>query len=215
MKYHRLFVAVCALLTFAYLSLLFPRIASAQIKQPGAHARYTLELEPHLVLMWNRGPRRFNDEGIGVGLRASIPFFHNGPIDSINNSMGITFGADYAYFDVDDRRYCRELGPAWCDRQDDYDASVFWFPVAMQWNFFFHPKIAVFGEVGMAFEHTRWSFALPCRPMSPELCEVDDSDTDFFQFVFAAGGRFMLWDSVGLTVRLGLPEITAGVSFLL
>jgi hypothetical protein len=189
--------------------------AAAQIKQPGAHPRYDVEIEPHLTLLWDHGPARFGDEGLGVGVRASIPFFHNGPIDSINNNMGITFGFDYAYFDVDHHRYCREYGPAWCERHEDYDASVFWFPVAMQWNFFFHPKVAVFGEVGLALEHARWSFAVPCRRGEPALCEVDDSDTDLLNFVFAAGGRFMLWDRVGLNVRLGHPALTLGVSILL
>lgn len=187
--------------------------ASAQIKQPGAHPRYSVDLEPHVVLMWDRGPARYGDDGIGVGLRATIPFFHNGPIDSINNDMGLSFGLDYVHFDADDDRYCRDFGPAWCDRRDRYSASVFLIPVVVQWNFYFHPKVAVFGEVGLAVQHTRWSFAAPCGPGQPDLCEVSDHDTDFFEPVFAAGGRFMIWESVGFTVRLGFPEVTAGVAF--
>jgi hypothetical protein len=202
-----------ALFTLTIVALWPANPAGAQIKQPGAHPHYSVDVEPHLVLMWDHGPARFGDDGIGVGLRATIPFFHNGPIPSINNDMGLSFGLDYVHFEADDRRYCRELGPAWCDRRDDYTASVFWIPVTVAWNFYFHPKVQAFGELGLAIEHASWSFAVPCNPRGPELCEIDGNDTDFFEPVFAVGGRFMLWESVGLTLRLGIPEVTAGVAF--
>src|SRR5688572_13062301 len=66
--------------------------ASAQsvIKQPGNHPNYSVEIEPHIALQWTN---RFGDnEGIGPGARFNIPFMHNGPIKSINNNMGISFG---------------------------------------------------------------------------------------------------------------------------
>src|SRR5262245_31213195 len=77
------------------LGLFSSRTASAQIKQPGAHPDYSLELDPHLVIQHAHGPF-FDDEGIGFGLRASIPFVRNGPIPQINNNMGISFGGDLA-----------------------------------------------------------------------------------------------------------------------
>jgi hypothetical protein len=46
-----------------------------------------------LVLDWAGAPGP-DSEGFGAGFRASIPLFHNGPIDTINNNMAITFGFD-------------------------------------------------------------------------------------------------------------------------
>ncbi len=211
------FLARAALaVLFALAVLALAPAARAQIKEPGRHAHYSVDLEPHLVLAWDHGPARYADEGFGVGLRATIPFFHNGPISKINNNMGISFGVDFAHYDADEDRFCRDFGPDYCRRWDDYDANVFWFPVVMQWNFFFHPAVVVFGEAGLAFSHERYSFTRPCGPaMDRGLCDYSSSDTDFFDFVFAAGGRFMVADSVGIVVRLGFPAVTLGASFLL
>ena len=71
--------------------------ALAQIKQPGAHPHYETEVEPHLFLQWDNAGW-WDDEGIGVGVRITIPLVHNGPIDSINNNMGVGFGFDWAHF---------------------------------------------------------------------------------------------------------------------
>jgi hypothetical protein len=56
------------------------------IKRPGAHNQYKWELEPQLYF------RFANFDAVGPGVRASIPFMHNGPIDTINNNIGINFG---------------------------------------------------------------------------------------------------------------------------
>ena len=79
------------------LTLVVAPLASAQIKRPGAHPKYSFELEPHLVLDWGNHDGPGNDEGIGLGLRATIPFLDNGPISKINNNMGIGFGLDWAH----------------------------------------------------------------------------------------------------------------------
>lgn len=205
--------AVLSLVAVAW--LMFSSVAHAQIKEPGRHARYSLDLEPHFVLAWEHGPAHYADEGFGAGLRATIPFFHNGPISKINNNMGISFGMDFVHYRADEDRFCREFGPDYCRRWDDYDANAFWFPVVMQWNFFFHPAVVVFGEAGLAFSHERYRFTRPCGPpMTPALCDYHDSHNDL-DFVLAVGGRFMVSDSVGIVVRLGLPSLTLGASFLL
>src|SRR5262249_49694311 len=85
--------------------VLFSAPASAQIKEPGAHNDYVVELEPHFILDWYDygygpgGPYNFYGEGeaYGVGMRATIPFLKNGPIPKINNNMGIGFGLDWAH----------------------------------------------------------------------------------------------------------------------
>ncbi|MBX3128335.1 MAG: hypothetical protein KF718_16545 [Polyangiaceae bacterium] len=183
--------------------------SEAQIKRPGAHPRYDFELEPHLLLQWTRA---WGDEGIGVGARANIPLFHNGPIDSINNNMAVGFGLDWVHFDDICNYWWRwYAGPR---PNVDCSADVFWAPVVLQWNFWLTDMISVFGEPGLAIEHARWDYEFRCGPGGAELCRYKDSDTDL-EFVFFAGARFMFGDTVGMTVRLGTPYISLGVNFLL
>ena len=153
----------------------------------------------------------YSNEGVGLGLRASIPLFHNGPITTINNSMAITFGVDWLHFGYDHHLACRDLpGP----RCEDYDfsANAFWFPVAVQWNFFVHRRISVFGELGLAVVHERANWACPCPEAPDGWCDYSDSHTDFAEFIFYPGARFMLSDNFGFTVRLGYPYVTLGAS---
>jgi len=194
-------------------AMLFAPDAAAQIKEPGAHPHYAVELEPHLTVAWDRGPHDFADDGIGAGLRASIPFFHNGPITTINNSLAITFGIDWVHFGYDHARACRDFPEPFCD-DHDYSANAFWLPVAVQWNFFVHRRISVFGEVGLALVHERWSWARPCPGAPGSLCDYTDSDTDFAEPIFYPGARFMLSDNFAFTLRLGYPHLTLGASLL-
>src|SRR6185436_12793255 len=71
----------------------------------------------------------------------------------------------------------------------------FWSPVALQWNFFLTDKWSVFGEAG-AVLHSYGFFA-----------DV------FGDFSLAAGGRFHFTDNIALTMRLGYPFTSVGVSF--
>lgn len=200
---------------FAALAACFwPAAAHAQavIRQPGNHPRYSVEIEPHLAFQW--ADRFGADDGFGPGVRFNIPFVHNGPIKTINNSMGITFGADLTFGDG---------GWGWCyNRYDpdlrrngaDCDVTEFWLPVAMQWNFWLTDVISVFGEPGFAIAHRRWSYEWFCNGTTGASCDTSYSDTDL-EFIFGAGGRFMFSDNIGATVRIGFPMITAGVNFLL
>ncbi len=200
-------------LALAFATLLSARPASAQIKQPGAHPDYSVELDPHLDLGWGgpfHGP--FGNEGFGLGFRATIPIVKQGPISKINNSMGIGFGGDFLFYGDDD---CH-----WGDRRFwnvyyDCHGNSFVFPVVLQWNFWLTPKISVFGEPGLAitYSHVEWEY--PCGPGGAQVCDNDDSDTDFIPFILWGGGRFLLGDSVGITVRLGWPYISAGVGILI
>ncbi len=191
----------------ACLTVTLPGRAATVVKTPGEHPHYSVELEPHLVLDWAGAPGP-DDEGFGAGLRASIPLFHNGPISTINNNMAITFGFDWS-------RGSHHCGP-WRDPRhawvEDCDIDSFWFPVALQWNFFLTDVISVFGEPGLAIAHHRWDQGLGC--WAPGYCDPDGHDTRI-RPVFWAGARFMLSDTIGITVRLGTPSVTAGVSLLL
>lgn len=179
--------------------------ARSIIREPAQHRDYSVELEPHFVLDWSgiEGPGR---EGFGAGFRASIPLFRNGPVTTINNNMAISFGFDWA-------RGSRPCGPrrpeVW-----DYDCSIdsFWFPIALQWNFFLTDVISVFGEPGLALVHYRWEHWERC--WAPGYCDPDGHDTRL-KPVLWGGARFLLSESIGITVRVGYPSITAGVSLLL
>lgn len=120
--FHRALLAFTLLV--GALSLAPAAQAENLIKQPGAHNRYAFELEPHLYYRYGRG---WN--AVGPGVRAAIPFMHNGPIDTINNNIAISFGADIAFHSNSD--------------------AVIDIPVAFQWNFYFTDVISVLGEVGL------------------------------------------------------------------
>lgn len=189
-----------------------PAFAQSIIKQPGNHPNYSVELEPHLAFQWSN--RYGTDDGLGLGMRANIPFLGNGPIKTINNNMAISFGLDITFGDG---------GPGWCfggyDRDlwirgADCNVTEFWLPVTVQWNFFLTKVISVFGEPGFAIAHRRWDYEFYCNGGGGPLCDYDRSDTDL-EFVMWGGGRFMFSDNVGATVRIGFPMVTAGINILL
>ena len=189
------------------LGLLRPSEAYAQIKHPGAHPKYSVELEPHLLIQWNDKPF-WSDEGFGPGMRVNIPFLDNGPVRTINNNMAIGVGLDVAFFDCDNNRYWdryRVVG-------DDCSATDWWIPVVAQWNFFLTPVISVFGEAGLAIEYEHWSWEYPC---ATGVCDDSDGDLDPVEPLFWGGGRFLLGDTVSFIARLGTPYISVGVGILL
>jgi hypothetical protein len=198
----------------ATLGLLWPDEANAQIKSPGAHPHYSVELEPHGILQWAMEPY-WADEGFGLGMRATIPFFHNGPIKKINNNMGIGFGLDVAFStDCDDRWYYRNWRD-WNWALSGWDCSTqdWMFPVVMQWNFFFTDIVSVAGEVGLTISYERIHAEGPCN--EPDgWCEGSDSDVDV-EPNFWGGGRFLFGETIGLFARIGTPYISVGATFLL
>lgn len=202
------------------LALLVASSARAQIKQPGAHPDYSVEIEPHLLLMWDS--YAVSDQGWGPGLRVSIPIVQNGPITTINNSMAIGFGLDWGHFS----HHCGSgwdwWGGRWWDPHNPYaypygnehcTANAFMFPVVLQWNFFITKVFSVFGEPGLAITHTRWSFPAWC-PGGGWGCENDETHTGLDP-VFQIGGRVHFGNMASFTFRLGWPYVSAGVSFFL
>ena len=169
-----------------------PQDASAEnlIKRPGAHNRYSFELEPQLVYRSSTPWRNWNGynyggigDGIGPGLRVSIPFMHNGPIDTINNNIGISFGGALT----------------WHSCCNGIDAFVLNIPVAFQWNFYFTDIISVLGEVGV---NTPLSFY---GQGAGNRVEFD------VEPLFQGGGRFQ-FGKVGVLVRLGWPMLSVGAN---
>ncbi len=195
-----------AMLTATALTLLAASSASAQIRNPRSHPHYGVELEPHLVVQWSDEPY-WDDTGVGIGLRASIPVIPDGPIHSINNSLAIGFGLDWAHFDG--------CGP-W---NDVCDANDFWIPLVVQWNFFVTKNISLFGELGLALQYSvlEWEGPIPsncARVNGVNICNDDVDDLDV-ELVLWFGARFIVSDNVALTIRLGSPSLLFGVSFFL
>jgi len=177
------------------------RADTVVIRRPGDHPNYVLEAEPHLLLGFidPPGPDVDDDFGFGPGFRGTLELVDNGFVPSINNSVGIGFGLDYLVYPGAARR-CgpNPPGPGGgpCIEEDE-DVSYVWIPVVMQWNFWLSRQWSVFGEPGVAF-----------RIVSP-------GDDKFQPLVFFAGGRWHFSDSASLTMRLGYPAFSVGVSFLL
>jgi hypothetical protein len=128
----------------AFVALAAPSaLAATTIKNPGQHIDYAVELEPHL----NFGFFHYRDYGyydrgrnyyygnyeFGGGFRATIPIMDPGFVRSINDSVGITFGADITGC----ANYC-------------YGYTHLRFPVGVQWNFWITNKFNAFAEGGFS-----------------------------------------------------------------
>jgi hypothetical protein len=178
--------------------------AGAQIKQPGAHPPYVVEIDAHVLLQY--GDRLTGHQGIGLGARAMVPFVHNGPVPQINNDIGISFGADLAFFGGDEE--CRRRGVSFY--ASDCSAFNLWFPAAAEWNFYLTPVVSVFIDLGLALQYQSWSFEGLCNNAP---CNDHESNLDV-EFVSFVGGRFRIFgDRAGLIVRLGWPYVSVGASF--
>jgi hypothetical protein len=67
-------------------------------------------------------------------------------------------------------------------------------PIVMQWNFWLSTHWSVFGEPGIAFGSGARDVLFPA---------------------FYVGGRLHFTDRIAMTLRLGYPDVSLGVSFLL
>lgn len=169
------------------------------IKNPGDHPRYVFEAEPHLVLGFIEPPGYASGTGFGLGFRGSIPIVRNGFVPSINNSVAIGFGVDFARYGRGD--YCRDGGSlSNCNRTRIDAFNELYFPVVLQWNFFISRNWSVFGEPGIALNYHSWD---------------GPRDLDIDPFIFFLGGRYHFSEKITLTMRIGYPAFSLGASFLL
>jgi hypothetical protein len=180
--------------------------AHAQIKEPGAHPKYTLELEPHFLVQWEYTDWN-NSDGIGVGGRISIPVIDNGPITTINNSLAIGVGFDWAHFDSDCYSFFRAPHPPGYS----CTANHFWVPAVAQWNFWFTPVVSAFAELGFAIHHA--SLDVGCPPIGGFYCGSDSYTR--VRPVFLVGPRFTVSNAFAITLRFGIPYLSIGGSFYL
>ena len=182
-----------------------PASAQSTIKHPGQRPPYYVELEPHLLAALFDPPGFGNGTGLGAGVRGGIELVSGGFLPKLNDSVALGFGLDYLRYDGYDgwRGGCEQFmsGPSGtriCVRATGSVDHVdyFYVPVVMQWNFWLHRKWSVFGEPGLALF-------------------VEEGDVDFQPFVLYAGGRYHFSDHIALTLRVGYPTFSLGLSFLL
>jgi len=86
------FSAVAASVVACCLTLAGEAGAESIIKNPGDHPKYSVELEPHVLLGW---ADLYRDNGLGVGMRLTIPIVDNGFIKSINNNVDTCWKAQH------------------------------------------------------------------------------------------------------------------------
>jgi hypothetical protein len=185
--------ALAALVAFV---ALIPRAARAgddTIRTPGDHPHYAVEVEPHLDLGWDD---LFPGDSFGIGARVSIPLVDNGFVKTINNSVAITFGADLLHYGG-----CYVPGV-------NCSANFLMLPVAMQWNFYVAHDWSVFGEPGLFVYH---GFYEDCP--AKVVCVSTPSQTGVEPALFL-GGRYYFSEHTTLTMRVGFPTVSIGVSFL-
>jgi hypothetical protein len=175
--------------------------AQSTIRVPGQRPAYSFELEPHVLLTPFEAPGHPSSGGYGLGVRGTIELSPEGFIPNLNDSVGIGFGLDWIHYDgFAGRGYCLDFeqtpqGVPVCVETSTRSSNYLFIPVVMQWNFWLHRKWSAFGEPGISLFHR--------------------SGGDFgVAPVFGAGGRFHFSDSAALTLRLGYPSFSVGVSFL-
>jgi hypothetical protein len=185
-------------------------LAQSTIRQPNAHPSYAVELEPHFVFGVFDPPGLPTGTGLGAGLRATVPILHNGFVPTINNSVGISFGADWVHY------YGDELSVGYCARRVPGPggtlvctevggpmggtSNYLYFPLAMQWNFWLTDNFSTFAEPGFAIYYEKARFA--------------SSGSAGAAPVFALGGRWHFLRRAMLTFRVGYPVMSLGVSML-
>jgi hypothetical protein len=200
----RLPSAFSVLVAIAAFAVVAP--AKADIKDPGDHPKYSVELEPHFLLQWTN-TKDFDGDGLGFGGRISIPVIQNGPVPSINNNFAIGVGFDWSHISND----CGSIGVLGLSVGIDCTANHLFFPIDAQWNFFFTPVVGAFTELGLAIQHYSENFS--CTGLCAGALG-SRSDTTVAP-VFDVGGRFILANSFAIVARIGIPYLSVGVSFLL
>jgi hypothetical protein len=130
-------------------------------------------------------------------MRFSIPIVDNGFVPTINNSVAISFGLDWLHY-------------GGCFYYGDCSIDYINIPVVMQWNFFVARHWSVFGEPGLAIYHAFYGDC-PSLPGTNFNC-VSPTETGVEPVLFI-GGRYHFNDRTALTMRLGFPSFSIGVSF--
>lgn len=198
--FHSLARSALALSLLSFISGGAPRTAKADVvvrvgtgsRFDEDRAEYPIEIEPHFTF----GPDNvYGAAGYGAGLRLGVPVLagHLGPV---SDNLAISFGADILHYEN-------------CYYATDCGANYIMVPVAAQFNIFVFRSFSFFGEGG-AFLYKGWFDA--CSPDDAGGCSAP-SDFGILP-TLAIGGRLHLGAFTAITLRLGYPTTTLGLSFL-
>jgi hypothetical protein len=205
-------IGVCCALATAALLVSESAAAQSTIRRPGDHPDYSVELEPRLLFAPFDPPGERDGSGLGFGLHLTIPIVRNGFIQTINNSVGIGFGVDWVHYDGSDVTlgYCshyayiaNQTGKV-CTEVGGHvggPSNYFYFPLVMQWNFWLSDDFSVFGEPGFSIYY--------------EKAEYESRSHVGADPILEAGGRWHFARWAALTLRMGYPVLSLGVSMLL
>lgn len=182
--------------------------AQSIIKQGNASRSYKVEIEPRGIFAPFPPPRGWASAGLGGGINFGINLAPKGFLPSVYDSVALGIGLDFVqYFGGGpSTSECVEWqgsgDSAICvrTRSGSGPALLVYTPVVMQWNFYLTPKWSVFGEPG---------FAMFFRSAPHENLGVGAIPT------VSVGGRYHFSNKATLTMRLGYPYTTIGVSFFL
>lgn len=188
MEARKILVSGC-LATAALLAFATEAQARPTIKNPNDHPEYRAELEPHAnFIFWHAG---------WYGGKHGYGRYH-GVGDA-------EFGGGFrATIEVGDPLFIPKINNTigitfgidftncrYCDRHD----FAVWNPVGLQWNFFLTDKWSVYAEGGLVLHSGGFYSYVDPEPF------------------FDVGGRFHFNDKVSLTMRIGQPFFSIGVSF--
>jgi hypothetical protein len=203
-------LVVCIAVVGVWLTASPVRAEDMIIKRPGDHPVYSVEIEPHLVAAFFLPTAGSN--GFGLGGRFTIPIVKNGFVSSINNSVGIGFGLDWVHYNGC-YYWHNPYYPA-CS-----NLNSIWLPVVMQWNFFLSTHWSVFGEPGLAINYNSWGAGcsgvfIDNNRRVEYACPPAPNRVDLNPFVLFIGGRYHFSETTALTMRIGWPYASIGVSFM-
>jgi hypothetical protein len=175
-------------------TIALPSVALADGEAPYRfenRADYGLEVEPHFAF---GAENVYGASGFGGGVRLGIPLAV-GHIGRAPQNLALSFGGDLLHYDN-------------CYYGSYCSANYVTVPVALQWNVFVARPVSLFLEGG-AFLYKGWF----------DECGAGDpgcsAPPDFGLLpTVAVGGRVHIGDNVALTLRLGYPTTTIGVSFM-
>lgn len=137
--------------------------------------------------------------GFAGGARFGIPLVNNGFVSSIDNAVYLSLGGDF-YFVRDGRCYRNDPG----DPCGDGYRFAMGFPVALHWEFYFSDMWSAFGELG---------FQVYLPPSLFHAGYIDYDDHVGAWVIAAVGGSLHFNEVIALTLRVGNPYISFGVTF--
>jgi hypothetical protein len=109
------------------------------LRRPGQHPAYFVELEAHLAFTAFDPPGEARP-GAGPGARVSLDLLDNGPIATLNNTLGVSAGVDYI-----------AVG----------GGSHVFIPVLVQYNLWLAERVGVFIEPGIGIIVRDGTFVRP------------------------------------------------------